>query len=495
MMRQLPYGILVFTLLTNVVPVVGLAGAPEDPCAESASGSTAAELKKEVSPILDEMEEDTKEFQAHLKRLAKSPELPTVREIKDMPPAPQPGKGLCKAFDRKRLSEMDPTKFDLRTLAQYRQDGLLEEDPFGDYALMHEFGLMVRDKVDITLGKKKTRKWIRYSNNDFENARRAQLCLKQEVRVPDYDDRVLPYDRDGLVKAFVRAGIPLEEAKAAARQSDKITIFGGRPPIDADAFVDMMVQVMREEKMIADEPLEPIRGEVPRWSKKFLREHGGMMLGTPRVVSKLLVALANGRSSKVLRTGHEDPLEKWLLAQPPRSVQPHEIFRQAYRLNKGDVTLTLLTIENVLSQWFMLPDREHLKQTNRLSMILNHIGENTDLYGPWYHLWGAMLYAYAKGGPKPKLMMEVESLNAKFNTERGDVQENLVNQVGARIGVKLRRAVVQKRYDTWKTDRDKYLDPRRYNPRDEDFSEKIREFWKRNRARILKADAADTSVR
>jgi hypothetical protein len=178
-------------------------------------------------------------------------------------------------------------------------------------------------------------------------------------------------------------------------------------------------------------------GEPHNWNPDFLKGR----VNPP--FSKLLVALANGDTRRIMPTGQEDKLSEWIIAQETRSLSIHEMFGKSYEINGGNIYETLLTIENVLSENFYLggPNREKLTISTKLEKIINHTGGEFDLFGPWYHLFGMLLYGYAEGsGLKATLMGKIEMGTALFYDEYNDRQESYMIEGGS-MGAKLKRQI------------------------------------------------------
>jgi hypothetical protein len=191
------------------------------------------------------------------------------------------------------------------------------------------------------------------------------------------------------------------------------------------------------KNVICKTGVKPLIGEEDKWSKEFKQAH----LTPP--FSKLLVALANGDTNRIMPTMKENELMNWILDQKDRSVTIHEIFEKSYLLNQGNIYKSLMTIENVLSENFFWGGnlRERLTLTTKLSKIINHEGGQFDLYGPWYHLFGMMLYGYAEGsGLKATIVGKIETGTSIFYKERNDKQENYMI-AGGRIGARLKRSI------------------------------------------------------
>ena len=202
-------------------------------------------------------------------------------------------------------------------------------------------------------------------------------------------------------------------------------------PINKEGMVQMF------QKMICSTGIVPKLGTPHEWHKDFPK------IGPKPPFSKLLVALANGDTNRIMPTGKENELGDWILKQETRSITIHQMFEQAYRINDGDMYSALLTVENVLSKNFYFEGnkRERLTITTKLSKIINHVGGEFDLYGPWYHLYGMILYGYVEeNSAKASLMGGIEVFNSLFAKEYTRKQENYMIQGGG-IGVVLKRII------------------------------------------------------
>ncbi len=407
-----------------------------------------------------------------------------VKPLDQMPQAPGPGDAICKNFDPLTANLND---FDYRTLAWYRQTEYRAEDPFSDHALWTEFRLQVKDKIDRIHGNQNARNLVLYSNRDEANETRAEACMKlPPLPPPPRQDTVAPFvDEARFTDALRKAGLSNDEISRVLAKKSQFTILGHENPFAVKEFSEGLFQVIHEE---AD--LTPSSASPTKWSKKFLRTENTFTRAVQKIASKLLVALGNGTTSRHFRVGTEDNLREWILAQPERSIFPTELFRQSYRLNKGDVYLSILAIENVLSEYFLIGDRENLVQTNKLGMILNHLNGYMDLYGPWYHLWGTILFGYVAGPIEGMVAADAEMLNGIFAKDASN-QEDLANRKGIDIGVQLRRFM---KNEEWKNleSHPEYLVKERYLHLDEDYSDKIQKFWKEHQSEFPGSQPAPT---
>jgi hypothetical protein len=211
---------------------------------------------------------------------------------------------------------------------------------------------------------------------------------------------------------------------------------GRTPPIDVDGARRMLDEVLREEAL-AGRP--PTTSPPARWSGGFRRRHPWPHF------DRLLVTLAGGTSSQFLRTGTEEELVAWIAAQPPDSVTLASLFRATYRLHDGDVYLALLCAENVLSRYFLEPDRDALALHDHLRPLIDTFEDRGDQFGAWYHLFGTMLYSFSHGAGRGAFAGWMETFGSRFSNEPGEVelQEAHVNRIGVALGAHLRRRVAR----------------------------------------------------
>ena len=126
-------------------------------------------------------------------------------------------------------------------------------------------------------------------------------------------------------------------------------IQGNENPYNSKGFQKLFTQIIFEEQ---NNGIQPSVGQVHDWSPEIREAFPRHM--TMRF-SKLLTCLALGVSSKYLVTGQEQSLRAFLLLQENNTVTFEKIFRQSYRLNQGNIYLSLLTIENLLSANWKAP--------------------------------------------------------------------------------------------------------------------------------------------
>ena len=260
---------------------------------------------------------------------------------------------------------------------------------------------------------------------------------------------------------------------------EPIALEGHKAPFKVKNLSLMMKQVITEEYQSGITPQE---GQVHEWSpeiKKQLRKTFPMFSR----MSKLLVALSRGGTSSYMVTGTEDALVKYILSRPMDSISLEEMFRASYRINNGDVYLSLLTIENCLSRFWLTPHRSKRAITTRLQDITNY-NYKGDKFGAWYHLFGMMLYGYAKGGTTAKIIGNIETLGSHFLSKfKDEAQENFINSRGGPVGHRVKKFITSKAYESFETD-SQYLDEAFYLNLNEDFSKRI----ERAKRRKLKSE-------
>ena len=207
------------------------------------------------------------------------------------------------------------------------------------------------------------------------------------------------------------------------------------------------------------------RSKPHQWSKN---DKGKLLKKFPAasVISKLLATLAMGATSRFMMTEHDKELRHWIMSQPISSLGPEDVLSKSLELQNGDIYKAILSIENVLSEYWLSPNRQHLKQTASLKSITNycpntptldggHAGarkglNSDDVFGSWYHLFGTMLLGCVEGPVVATLVGKTESvggriLDVKKAKEQGhnlakhliigsDPQEEKINKRGGRIG-------------------------------------------------------------
>ncbi len=244
------------------------------------------------------------------------------------------------------------------------------------------------------------------------------------------------------------------------------SIQGRENPINAKGFHEMFAEVINEE---LKHDIKPSFGEPEKWSPEFLTKHPeAHLLG-----SKLMMALALGRSNRFLVTGAESTLNAWILFQPKNSITIPELFRASYITNNGDVYKTLLTIENVLSHEWRNPNRESLPVTVRLKPITSGFQYSDDRFGSWYHLFGVMLFGYSEGKFKADMVGMIEAVGSHILAPSvNKSQKAWINRTGGDVGADLALMVKSENYTAQPIDETRLQDSVYLN-QGEDFRDRI----------------------
>lgn len=164
---------------------------------------------------------------------------------------------------------------------------------------------------------------------------------------------------------------------------------------------------------------------------------------SPRfALSKIVVALATASSARFLYVGQEPALIAWIKNQPDNSVTPEMLFRQSYLLNKGNIYLTILTIENILSDATFEERREDTLVNHKLTDLYAY---SPNKFGDWYHFFGTMLAGYVQ--EPAKIIAEMYSVYRKIS--RGENAEKSTmdaDKSGAQLGGALRQFAEKESY-------------------------------------------------
>lgn len=271
---------------------------------------------------------------------------------------------------------------------------------------------------------------------------------KFEPLFPEYDDpSALVWEAPSWQTLEIRslAKVPYcaKETMIADLERGDLQIEGREKPIHPTLLLKSFVQVI--QKIERETGIKPHVGSPHRWSQEFEKRYRSKYFPYARL-SKLLVTLGRGDAAKYMRTGLEDALGRELLARPRRSVALHELFEMSYRLSGGDVYLTLITIENLLSQNWRDKRRDELAVFTRLAPIIHRFGRNGDQFGGWYHLFGIMLFGYVKGSLVSTWVGNVESWGSHILSKgEPEKQEDYINAMGGKIGSRLHDAI--EKYD------------------------------------------------
>ncbi|MBO9666781.1 MAG: hypothetical protein J7501_08195 [Bdellovibrio sp.] len=220
--------------------------------------------------------------------------------------------------------------------------------------------------------------------------------------------------------------------------TEGLSLQGRDNPLLLESFKKTLTQVIQEESRRG---LLPRHGIVHEWSAQYKNRHAFAQ------TSKLLLTLAMGFTDRFMVTGTEESLRQWILSNSYESVTLPELFRASYRINSGDIYLTLLTIENVLANNWRYNGRENLPITKRLRAISSGYNYKGDRYGTWYHFFGTILYGYAYGSATAKVVGAIEAVGSNIMSIGLDqTQKQWLNVMGGPVGAYLRDVVTNKLY-------------------------------------------------
>jgi len=328
----------------------------------------------------------------------------------------------------------------------YQQQGYQLDDPKGDILLLWSAKQIPQTIANHLTGK----------GQELSKLRQTKIN-ELLAKYPEY----VPKDES--------ANLIVENYKPFDVEDEAIALEGKKAPFRVRNVVRMFEQVITEE--YRQNGILPVEGEVHRWSPKIKKEiHENFVIFSR--MSKLLVALSRGATSFYMVSGSENELKAYILTRTENSINLEEMFRASYRINKGDVYLSLLTVENVLSKYWSTPKRELLAITTKLKDITN-FNYQADKFGAWYHLFGVMLYGYAEGVIPSKTVGNLETLGSlilsRFQEER---QESYINNRGGAIGGGLRKFIQKKGYETLAINA-AVLQEAFYMNLDEDFTKRL----------------------
>ena len=235
----------------------------------------------------------------------------------------------------------------------------------------------------------------------------------------------------GVRKCIQRENLPPQESQLRQRRfaSENPIVPGPAnrvidnskvyPLFDRTELLNRLQNIMREEA----HQFPVMLGEKHLWTKK-----------KSFFLSKIVVALATATSSRFMYVGKEIDLIKWIKTRPDNSVTVEELFHYSYVLNKGNVYLTLVTIENVLSDATFDPERENTLVNRKLTDLYAY---SPNKFGDWYHFFGTMLAGYVE--EPAQVIARLYGIYRKIS--RGAQAEKATmaaDKDGAEMGVKLR---------------------------------------------------------
>jgi hypothetical protein len=384
--------------------------------------------------------------------------------------------GECDKFQISKADLSNPLaveKMPEIILTHYQQPKATESDFVADISLLRK-AQSTPKKIWWSLTDSSNEK-INAFVKDMESGKKCA----EELFIKTYDanDKSLPVApvvrqvRGRDLEQIAKSNISEEKKNALAEKLklNKIYLEGHENPIKAKEFAYMIDQIIIDG---FGEGITPKYGMVHEWSEEF-KSSKVKKYSVMGKFSKLLIALARGETSQYMLSGSEEQLETWILDQEINSLYPHDLIKASYRINNGDMYLTLLTIENVLNRYWRVLNRQDLPVTIRLRPIINSFGQDGDNFGSWYHMFGIMLYGYVEGPLSARAVGGVESLGShileKFEDEK---QEDFVNSQGAIIGARLARSIRASGYQEIKRDKSR-LSPDYYLNLNEDFSKRI----------------------
>ena len=239
-----------------------------------------------------------------------------------------------------------------------------------------------------------------------------------------------------------------------------------KKPLDVSKIFLGINKIIAQQKI---NRIEPFASRIHSYSPEFLKWKDGKILNPNTEIqeriqiktrlSKLLTALATGTTSVFLLTSKEDSLTSWMLLRDDRSIDIFQIFEQSYILNKGDLYLTLLTIENVLSKNWLTVGRNSLPLMKKLVPLTYQDTTEGDKFGAWYHFFGMALFGLAEGSASANLVAFTEAMMSMVdasNPVSNDIQEAYINFHGARFGSLLRKMLkgkIDKKYENLEIDK------------------------------------------
>jgi hypothetical protein len=300
--------------------------------------------------------------------------------------------------------------------ANYAQSGYRLVDPAGDFSLAM---------------------WAK------NTPKKIEWALKGDQKNLERVDRIVEEAKSCALLLF---GVPALEAPVFARTAwapdrrdvELIDRLGFSPEVTA-----RLQEELRSGKLAFEalEGLWPTRGEPHRWDPR-MRESIRKRFWPYADTSKLLIALARGDTNRYMVTGKEAELQSWMLAQDDESITHDQLFRSSYRTNRGDLYLTMMTIENVLARYWRVSGRDGIDFIRKLKPFTNSFGRATDTFGTWYHFYGVMLLGFVEGGSWAQQIGAIENLGSVILAKGKQKPQKLsMNLMGGPIGAALRFSV------------------------------------------------------
>lgn len=257
---------------------------------------------------------------------------------------------------------------------------------------------------------------------------------------PDGDEVLLKLFSDtcktGIKKCITFTNVPPAESQLRvprfASENPVLDIEDNRVVDNskAEAMFDMEATLARLKSIMKNGRYKISLGTMHRWALKDF-------LSAKVVASKILMCLATATSARFMYVGQEVPLINWILSRQDNSVTIEQLFEESYNLNKGNVYLTVLTIENVLSDSTFEADREKTAVNRKLSDLY---AGSPNKFGDWYHLFGTMLAGYANEHAEAiaDLYGVYRKISRGSNAEKATIS---ADKIGAKMGRQLRQFV------------------------------------------------------
>lgn len=356
----------------------------------------------------------------------------------------------------------------------YFQNELSLGDPIGDVALIRlvhampkNLVWMVRHKDQLLLEQNERINSYKACAEELFSLKKAEMSEENAALEGSPGAKVLKED-DLEIIGRSSLSLPDRERIISVFMENAFVVEGDTPPFDPRKMANMFNRVIQEE---AQKGIPPELGDHHQWSKSFLRKHYFKYFPFT-MMSKVLLALARGETSRFMMTGLEDNLKRWILEQDENSITLDKMFRTSYQINHGNVYLTLLTIENVLSQNWRNIKRSDLPLTKRLKHFTNTLGED-DRFGNWYHLFGIMLYGYVKNRIHAKIIGTIEGVGSDLLQTEKEHQENMINRKGGKAGALLHSWIRSGKWEKRVTNPE-FLDEKYYLIEQQDFSKNLK---------------------
>ena len=239
--------------------------------------------------------------------------------------------------------------------------------------------------------------------------------------------------KTGIKKCILLKNIPPEESQLReprfARENPILNIQNNRVADNSKAtpMFNMETTLANFKKIIKN----------GKWGISFGKMHywaPGYFSSGKIIASKIIMSLATATSARFMYVGQEIPLINWILSRPDNSVTMEQLFSKSYALNKGNVYLTILTIENVLSDATFEADREKTAVNQKLADLY---AASPNKFGDWYHLFGPMLAGYA--GEPAEMIADLYGVYRKISRGANAEKATMAaDKAGAKMGAELR---------------------------------------------------------